>query len=191
MSPDPLPAAFVSEPAVISSCGRYRYWLRRNLGPAFLGRRLMGMREFRPIGFIMLNPSTADHTQDDPTIRRCMGYADRWGASDLIVVNLFALRATDPTKLWAPDTEDPIGPGNDAAIRVAADYCRAHGGCLVAGWGNHGAYMDRADTVRGWLPELRFLKINEKTGQPAHPLYLKGDLEPQLWQPKPQETTTP
>lgn len=85
--------------ADISACGAYRYRLDR-LG-ALLGRGA--------VNFVMLNPSTADAEQDDPTIRRCLGYAFRWGFARLIVTNLYALRSTDPRALW--EHPDPIGPG--------------------------------------------------------------------------------
>src|SRR3954454_15761859 len=85
--------------AVISACGRYRYLLSRQVGPGL-----------RTATFIMLNPSTADATNDDPTIRRCIGFARQWGCGRLAVLNLFAVRATDPAEMKRAD--DPVGPEN-------------------------------------------------------------------------------
>src|SRR5262249_14212908 len=98
----------VRRAAVISDCGRYRYSLTRRWGDAAEPRAL----------FVMLNPSTADAEQDDPTIRRCIGFAKAWGMGSLEVVNLYALRATDPAALLS--APDPIGPKNDTMITSAA-----------------------------------------------------------------------
>ena len=153
--------------AAISLCGKYRYWLRRDIN----------LMVDKPCVFIMLNPSTADATQDDPTIRRCIGYAKAWDCSELIVVNLFALRSTNPKTLWAEDTIDPIGPDNDDAIMTAADI--AHNGLIICAWGGHGSYMDRGDQVIGMIEHLEphYLDLT-KHGLPKHPLYLSGDLKP-------------
>tara|TARA_Y100000310_G_scaffold254164_1_gene261227 strand:+ start:64 stop:618 length:555 start_codon:yes stop_codon:yes gene_type:complete len=162
--------------AIISDCGRYRYRLTRQVGP-----------EPRACTFIMLNPSTADATEDDPTIRRCMAFARAWGCGKLIVVNLFAIRATDPKDMMAAD--DPVGPDNMEHVKGAADYAiyanvmePDERGFVVCAWGNHGTYMDQADAVLGWLEDARVeplcLKVNAKSGQPAHPLYLRADLKP-------------
>src|SRR5262245_45087455 len=111
---------FLERDAVISDCGRYRYLLRRtwhHLWPRAL--------------FIMLNPSTADAEIDDPTIRSCirLSKAEQYGSIE--VVNLFALRATDPAALEGAD--DPIGPGNDDAIGRAIGRCDL----AICAWGAH------------------------------------------------------
>ena len=93
--------------AIISPCGRYRYVLKRNLPQA--------IRWVKPCLFVMLNPSVADAELDDPTIRRCIGFAKREGCTELTVVNLFAYRSTDPEGLLI-QTRDPIGDMNDAYI---------------------------------------------------------------------------
>src|SRR4051812_49823510 len=85
--------------AVISACGAYRYVLTRQVGGGV-----------RRATFIMLNPSTADASNDDPTIRRCIGFAQRWGCGQLAVLNLFAYRATDPADLKR--ASEPVGPEN-------------------------------------------------------------------------------
>lgn len=155
------------ELAVISPCQTYRYWLRRPLSDEGIS-----------VGFIMLNPSTADAQFDDPTIRRCMGFAEAWGGRELIVVNLFGYRATDPADLKKASA--PIGPDNDAAIDQAMRRCDL----VVAAWGNHGLYKRRADSLRRRVGKtarhLHYLKLTGK-GQPSHPLYLKADLQPVAW----------
>lgn len=163
-----LPADFRDHRAVLSPCGRYRYWLRRPM-----------LNLLPPVAFLMLNPSTADATDDDPTIRRCLGYARDWGLGDLIVVNLFAWRSTNPNELYL--AADPVGPDNDDAIVAAVELVTAAGGKAVAAWGNHGALRDRGERVLDMLAS-RGLPINvlrvTSTGQPNHPLYLPRTLKP-------------
>jgi hypothetical protein len=148
--------------AVISSCGLYRYVLLRSWNPDLLR-----------VNWIMLNPSTADHMIDDPTIRRCIGYTRAWGFGSLAVTNLFAFRATDPILLVMAD--DPIGPENDHHVREVA----ATSDIVVAAWGNHGT--PRAREVLRLLRDMRItphlLRVTGR-GQPAHPLYLPADLVP-------------
>lgn len=150
---------FGGEPAdaIISDDGQYRYRLRRRWapGPAVL--------------WIMLNPSTADHQADDPTIRRCIGFTKAWGYSALTVVNIFALRATNPAELYTHP--DPIGPANDAHIVTEA---QRHD-LAVAAWGTHGNLHDRAAYVRKLVDgaDLRSLG-NTIGGHPRHPLYVRA-----------------
>ena len=144
--------------AILSSCGAYRYLLQRSWNA-----------RLQAVCFIMLNPSTADACVDDPTIRRCLGFAERLGFGQLEVVNLFALRATDPRKLKSH--QDPIGPENDEQIVTAARVCDT----TICAWGAHGAYKNRDQQVfallrtNGIRPHA--LRIN-KDRRPAHPLYL-------------------
>lgn len=151
--------------AEFSPCRTYRYLLRRRWSAA------------PPVGFILLNPSTADETQDDPTIRRCVGYAKAWGAGGLVLGNLFGLRSTDPRALRS--AADPIGPGNDEALFSMVHHEVA--GTIICGWGSHGAYLSRgADTVRR-LKEWRVTPMAltmTAGGEPGHPLYLRADLKP-------------
>lgn len=152
------------EPATFSPCRTWRYRLERrwDSGPT--------------VAFILLNPSTADETAVDPTIRRCIGYAQRWGFGALVVGNIFAFRSTDPKGLYrAPD---PIGPDNDRWIdRIAAGTDR-----LICGWGLHGAHQDRgrivARRLRPWRPMALSITAD---GQPGHPLYLRADIEPKAF----------
>ena len=133
----------------------------------------------RPVAnFLMLNPSTADEVRLDPSCTRARTYAERWGFGGLIVTNLFAWRATDPDEMKA--ARDPVGQGNDRAILAAAREAKL----LVCAWGNHGAHLERSLSVVGLLREagidLHVLKMNGG-GEPAHPLYLRGSLQPQVW----------
>jgi hypothetical protein len=118
----------------------------------------------------MLNPSTADASVDDPTIRRCMGFAMRWEFDGIEVVNLFALRSTDPKALYREI--DPIGIANDAAIGTAAHASEL----LVCAWGAHGSHDLRGYAVRDALIGLEPMAFGfTKSGQPKHPLYLRSD----------------
>ena len=154
--------------AIISDCQKYRYRLTRNFG----------MVGIDTCCFIMLNPSTADAEQDDPTIRRCIGYAKAIGCGELTVVNLFAWRSTDPRALYGMSKQMAIGPENDRHI---AEACNASH-VIICAWGNHGTLFNRSDEVlkliraqQGARPMA--LKVS-KTGQPGHPLYLKADARP-------------
>jgi hypothetical protein len=198
---------YVSTGATISGCGRYRYrlWREWRLGnstqwdmwteddgsPALDGAG-------QPIGeplscvFVMLNPSTADGQQDDPTIRRCVRFAQDWGFDRLEVVNLFAWRATDPREVLALTAKgDPIGPDNQDHIERAVQKA----GMVVCAWGVNGAHIGQDETVRGWIADgvdtaavaagagrgrevpVVALKLS-KDGFPCHPLYLPAALKP-------------
>ena len=148
--------------ADISPCGRYRYTLWRKWGP---GGTCM---------FVGLNPSTADATLDDPTIRRCVAFARSWGYGGLMMTNLFAWRATDPRDMRA--ASDPVGPLNDAVL--TATYFNS--AVAIAAWGAHGTHHGRDAVVRKMLPRLRYLRLT-KDGHPGHPLYLPASLRPVEW----------
>ncbi len=131
--------------------------------------------------FIGLNPSTADESEDDPTVRRCLGYAQRWGHGSLLLCNLFAFRSTQPRGLWT--AADPIGPENDNTILKTAKHLLASEtpGLVVCAWGNHGAFRDRSTEVLLLLDqhEIRVYALAvTKANEPKHPLYLQGDLLP-------------
>jgi hypothetical protein len=121
--------------------------------------------------FIALNPSTADHQQDDPTIRRCVGFAKHWGYQSMVIVNLFAYRATQPADLKA--ASNPIGPRNDYWLRTMV----ASADLTIACWGNHGSFLARDKTVLKRFPGLHCI-VQNKSLHPAHPLYLKASLTP-------------
>ena len=118
-----------------------------------------------------LNPSTADETEDDPTIRRCISFSKDWGYGGLCMVNLFAFRATEPSAMMSSNY--PIGSENDDWIKKSA----GEAGVIVAAWGNDGSYMGRSKEVIEMLPDLKCLKMN-KSGEPAHPLYQPGSATP-------------
>jgi hypothetical protein len=147
-------SVMIQSTADISPCGRYRYSLTR-----------VWNFDLPTVVFIGLNPSKADATADDPTIRRCMGFARDWRFGGLIVVNLFAYRATDPRILKQVD--DPIGSRNDEVIQ---GFCEA-APRIVAAWGTHGSLADRADQVLRFLRRPSCLGVT-KSGSPRHPLYL-------------------
>ena len=125
---------------------------------------------FRYALFIMLNPSTADATRDDPTVAKCIRLARRWGFDGLQVRNIFAIRGTDPAVIKT--AVDPVGPKNDAAIVEAAADPRC--GLIVAAWGNHGSFGNRSQQVKKLLEELGkpvYCFRMSKHGEPEHPLY--------------------
>lgn len=151
--------------ATISPCKQFRYSLGRRWaeGPALL--------------YVMLNPSTADADLDDPTIRRCIGFAQAHRFPALEVVNLFAFRATKPAAMRAAGY--PIGPDNDLHIMAAAR--RAAKVCVA--WGSNGCQPEVAARVQAVMPLLRragrephCLAIT-KTGHPSHPLMLRSDCQ--------------
>ena len=155
--------------AVISRCERYRYLLRRH-GDVAHPERGTAL-------FVMLNPSKADATEDDPTIRRCRGFARDWGCSGLVVANLYALRATSPSDLWKAD--DPVGPENDAYLRsLAREYREA-----VFAWGAN-APAERVAEVKAIFEDagarMWCLGVT-KSGAPRHPLYIPKDRELVPW----------
>jgi len=153
--------------AQLSPCGAYRYRLWRRWDTSTL-----------PVTFIMLNPSTADAEKDDPTIRKCCKFARRWGYGGIEVVNLFALRATSPRALYR--SPHPIGEHNDDAI---VDRSRASA-LVVCAWGNHGKLLQRSHDVLKLLREHSYvahaLRVTRQN-QPGHPLYLRDDIVPFLW----------
>ena len=149
--------------AVISDCDAYRYRLNR----------VWNLAERQGLLFVMLNPSTADANVDDATIRRCTGFAKKWGYGGFNVVNLFAFRATDPRELLSAD--DPIGPDNDQHISEAL----ANSDRIVCAWGANKAAKTRATrsffrNVLWHRRGLHCLALN-KDGSPKHPLYVPSD----------------
>ena len=143
--------------AILSPCGNYRYLLGRRWSDGGL------------CCFVMLNPSTADADKDDPTIRRCIGYAKREGMGALEVVNLFAYRATDPKSLL--NAKDPIGPENDKFLREV--FKRAD--LIVCAWGNHGAFKSRDLQVEKLIgAKAKCLGVTSNN-HPRHPLRVRKD----------------
>lgn len=153
--------------AIISECGKYRYTLTREIEQI--------TRQVKPCLFIMLNPSTADHTKDDRTIRKCLKFAKREGCTSLTVVNLWAFRATNPSELLGEF--DAFGPRNHH--HIANQISNHKNGLIVCAWGSHKAV--RASNIASKVVRIisdrttpYCLKIN-KDGNPAHPLYIRDD----------------
>lgn len=146
----------VLKTASLSGDGVYRYTLGRH------------WEEARPLVWVMLNPSTADATVDDPTIRRCIGFAQAWGYSGIHVVNLFALRSKDPSDLLRHP--DPVGPENLEHVEAALAWAPF----VIAAWGAfdklHSPVEDMVRAHRGAM-----CLGHTKKGAPKHPLYIKAD----------------
>ena len=121
--------------------------------------------------WIMLNPSTADTLQDDPTIRRCISFTKREGYGGCMILNLFAFRATNPKMLL--ETNDPVGPDNNFTLsRLLSEYSDAR---VVCAWGTKGGMNNRNRQI---LRLLKHVDIRPeclgktKDGHPKHPLYV-------------------
>lgn len=152
----------VRKHAVISEDGLYRYSLLREWDPQVAG-----------VTFVMLNPSTADADVDDPTIRRCIAFAKREGFGKLLVLNLYAFRATNPKELLT--CADPVGEENDTFLRANIGLRTEFGDPVIAAWGVN-AGLARVAHVRSLVPEATFVSLGTtKAGHPRHPLYVRGD----------------
>lgn len=160
--------------AGFSACGGYRYSLHRRWAPGPASAH-PGAGITLPHGgrvcFCLLNPSTADAKVLDPTLKRCLGFAQRWGAGHMEVVNAFALRSTKPAALRTHP--DPVGPGNDRAIVRAA----RRADLVVIGWGAHASLHGRHRRVLDLLGPICTPACWTRTnaGMPGHPLYLRSD----------------
>lgn len=148
--------------AVISDDRNYRYVLSRE----WIGGS-------KTITFIGLNPSTADAIQDDPTIRRCIGFAKAWDGSRLLMVNLFGYRSTDPAALRG--VRDPIGELNDFWLRRAV----LESDVAIAAWGAGGSLLSRAQQITERFGSRLQVLGYTKDGAPRHPLYLRKTSLPQ------------
>ena len=162
---------FNSKGAEFSSCRAYRYtlwrWWEKSKGYAL---------------FIGLNPSTADETQDDPTIRRCINFAKSWGYGGYYMANLFAIRATDPKVMLRHP--EPVGQDNTLWIRQLS----LGAGIVIAAWGTQGGHRGRDRDVMGMLGTVHCLDIT-KHGFPKHPLYVRGDTRPKRYTGIPVDPT--
>lgn len=151
--------------AVISADGRYRYRLGRMWG-----------RVIDPtVLFVMLNPSTADATVDDNTIRRCIGFAKSWGFGHLLVGNKYAFRSTDPEVLKKMSQSDAVGPENHTHLTDMANLCSL----IVCAWGNPGGRM-LPTALMPHAGKCHHLGLT-MSGAPKHPLYLPAELKPTPW----------
>ncbi|KQO98150.1 DUF1643 domain-containing protein [Leifsonia sp. Leaf264] len=142
---------FVSATAHID--GDYRYTLTRVWDPAL-----------PTMTYVLLNPSTADAVELDPTLRRCVAFAKREGFGGMVILNLYAFRTKDPKVMLA--AADPVGPENDLVFAGVT-------GTVVAGWGTNADPARVAQAV-ALLPQLHALGVT-KDGHPRHPLYVRGD----------------
>lgn len=146
--------------ALFSPCGLYRYRLTRIWD------------ERPPLVFVMLNPSRADAETEDPTMRRCIGFARDLGFGGMTALNLFAYRTPHPAALKA--AADPVGPDNEAHLERAL----SGGGTIVAAWGAHGTFGGRArhflERARRHRTTLSCLGLTAQ-GHPRHPLYVKAE----------------
>lgn len=156
--------------ATISDCGTYRYHLWR-----------VWNDEAPTMVFVMLNPSTADADKDDPTIRRCIGFARREGFGSISVRNVFALRATDPEELLTHP--DPVGPENDKAMLAARSVMLMSR--LVVAWGSR---IKSPRLKTHYQNAAMICQIQEpyclgttKSGDPRHPLYVHGETPLRRW----------
>ncbi|MCB5187402.1 DUF1643 domain-containing protein [Methylobacillus caricis] len=153
--------------ATLSPCGLYRYALWR-----------VWDNTKAPMLFIMLNPSTADAFKNDPTVERCERRARFMGFGSLWVVNLFALRSTNPALLYGHS--DPIGPDNDSTI---LDLIKS-AGMVVCGWGKHGDLLGRDLAVISLLRSAGVVPYylgQNRNGSPKHPLYVGYAVAPMEW----------
>jgi hypothetical protein len=158
---------YIDKGAFIEGPYRWKLWRRWNeTGPWVV--------------FIMLNPSTADGNDDDPTIISCVGIADALGAGGIIVVNMYAWRATDREELGK--VPDPVGYKNDVNIGDAVQYAKETGGQVICAWGASDYAAERAPYVKNLLKTVFHVPLvclkRTKSGAPGHPLFLKRTLRP-------------
>lgn len=150
--------------AAFSHCRRYRYTLHRHWGNGS-----------RVVNFIGLNPSTADETLDDPTIKKCMKFARSWGYDGIVMTNIFAWRDTSPDEM--KKAVEPIGEANDKyLLTVATDAS-----LVIAAWSQHGSFNNRSTDVRKVLRDIPLHILKMGASEPWHPLYLKDSTQPIEW----------
>lgn len=146
--------------ADFSKCKNYRYTLTR-----FWNKKLPHVL------FILLNPSTADESYDDPTNRRGMGFAKKWGYGGVVFCNLFAYRTPFPEEL--KKAKNPVGPENNKWLKKEAKNAEL----IISSWGNHGTFLNRNKEVIRMISKMNHLGLT-KLGEPKHILYLKKSLKP-------------
>jgi len=165
---DVRPEPVTDSGASFSRCRVWRY---------LLWRRLTQRKRQRAIAFVGLNPSTADETKNDPTVRRCIDFARRWNFDLFYMLNAYAFRATDPAEMKR--AADPVGKETDKVLRAVASQCRL----IVAAWGVHISDERERDVLSALNCSVRCLG-RTKHGRPRHPLYLRKDTQHQLfWRP--------
>ncbi len=162
--PDVVVRGDASSGAVFSPCDDYRFTLWRRWGEGSVA------------AFIGLNPSTADEMKNDPTVRRCIGFAMDWGMGGMVMLNIFAYRATLPADMKA--VNDPVGALTDEYLTRYADSADL----VVAAWGVNGTHLDRGSAVARLISDLKCFGTT-KHGHPRHPLYLRKDALPTPYSP--------
>lgn len=163
---------------IFSPCRKYRYTLWREWDEVPLWSAANG-RANHYVQFIGLNPSTADETQDDPTIRRCIGFAKAWGYGALCMTNLFAWRDTDP-KAMKKAGDSVAGIDNQHHLL----QCASNAGIVIAAWGRDGAHLNQDLNVRQYMDSINIPLHHpglNSDGTPKHPLYLKKTTKPEPW----------
>ncbi len=164
LSGDTATGKYLLSTAVMSPCGKYRYLLTRY------------WERGKALGFLMLNPSTADGMLDDPTIRRCVGFAKREGYAGIKVVNLFAFRASKPAEL--DRVADPVGKSNQDALKnLSCDK-------VVAAWGSFNVPEHVINDAVKILCDSGAKVVclgTTRSGAPRHPLYVSGDTPLEPW----------
>lgn len=154
--------------AMLSDCKRYRYTLTRVFD--------LKLKTKKQLLICMLNPSTADANIDDPTIRKCIGFAKHRGHKGFVVVNLFGFRATDPKQL--SDAVDPIGVDNDIAISLRIHIMLLDRSVddieVLCAWGTEGPQIrvDKIMRIFNSIGLKTFCLGKTKDGHPRHPLYV-------------------
>jgi hypothetical protein len=165
--------------AMRSKCGLYRYELGGDIGPA---EPLLAIaRAVRMILWIMLNPSTADASEDDPTLRTITAFSEIWGYNRLMVGNLYAYRTPFPREMFraAKAGVDVVGPENNTFLTQMVERVRASGGRVMAAWGGN-AKIARVQEVASLVGEMHCLRTNSD-GSPVHPLFQPHTLVPVPW----------
>lgn len=154
--------------ALFSPCRRWRYLLWRRWN-----------RDREICAFIGLNPSTADETEDDPTVRRCIRFAKDWGFGSLWMLNAYAFRATDP-KVMKAQGVNALGPLNNEYIAQAAK----HAFMVIAAWGADCDELRERDIKLSFegMGKRLYCLGHTQGGHPKHPLYLRADTEPMAWE---------
>ena len=165
VGPEGLPEQYLFSPDA-----RYRYAFARWWGTQDLGSATI---------WVLLNPATGDtEGRRRPTLERCITWSRGWSSTGLVIVNLFAYRATNPRELTA--VSDAVGPAND---EVLAALTGAGQRTMVA-WGARGALRDRSRQVAPVLVDPLCLALTSR-GEPRHPLYVRGMAGPRPWTPEP------
>lgn len=159
--------------AALSEDRKHRYILKRIWDQALPRLVVIG-----------LNPSTADETQDDPTIRKCIKFARREGLGGLLMLNLFSWRATDPKELKKFTYHDLRTPENNTRLRQICEEESQRGSVILGAWGNDGKLFGQGSYMKILLSHIPLKCLDHNaSGHPKHPLYVRDDQQFQQWTP--------